>query len=551
MMPLFNTPYPLWSLFLLCVGIVLLASAQQETCSFQTGDTFDEAGCSADVSEQELPLQEGFQEIERQLAATKDALSKLSVLIDRQEEKVKQLREKFDGGVVENQKVESPKATPEKTPEPGQNALQQYGATYGKTVARYREAFYDHFTMLAAMKADADVTCIHTMHNSVDGLSRYVVLGDAMGSLSFFSMKGDLVTEHSTGLASAVTAMTSYFIDRNHTALLTGHADGSLRKHIILDKVTRDYPGASLDPVIEEITYLLQLLPRSGGDDSESSQLDIAPSAITNLQSSRADGKRLVFLTDAEGFVSVMWDNGTVKASEKLDHPVQSLRADRSHVVALHENGLFVLSSLTGHSLRRLECAGLNDSTIQSAAFDQKLPTRAYAATKGGDLLTLLIEKNFMSCKVRHRHPIRLPPGPVNVGALKGYIVLSSNLGVAVYNTTLSSRTGPREAILEPHSNIAAGFGQEVQSVSIPHVQTGGENLLVLSLDGGLVGMFESHLPHYKPAEFNTKLWTQPIFIGAMILVGFWQFMKHRTPPTPPISSYNRQYGRERHDGRY
>lgn len=71
----------------------------------------------------------------------------------------------------------------------------------------------------------------------------------------------------------------------------------------------------------------------------------------------------------------------------------------------------------------------------------------------------------IMSCgydQVNHRQQIRLPPGPVNVGVLKGYIVLSSSLGVAVYNTTMSMRTGPREVILEPHSTIAAAFGQEV-----------------------------------------------------------------------------------------
>lgn len=59
--------------------------------------------------------------------------------------------------------------------------------------------FYDHFTLLAAVKADAEVTCLHAMHRTSDGLSRYVVIGDAAGDLNFFSTNGQLIYEYQTG----------------------------------------------------------------------------------------------------------------------------------------------------------------------------------------------------------------------------------------------------------------------------------------------------------------------------------------------------------------
>lgn len=43
----------------------------------------------------------------------------------------------------------------------------------------------------------------------------------------------------SPGTKSAITAVVTHFLDRNHTALLTGHEDGSIRKHVVLDKVIR------------------------------------------------------------------------------------------------------------------------------------------------------------------------------------------------------------------------------------------------------------------------------------------------------------------------
>lgn len=81
----------------------------------------------------------------------------------------------------------------------GDSAIQEYGAFQGKVLARFKAMFYDHFTLLAAVKADAEVTCIYAMHKTTDGMSRYVVLGDAEGDLNFFSATGQLLYEHHTG----------------------------------------------------------------------------------------------------------------------------------------------------------------------------------------------------------------------------------------------------------------------------------------------------------------------------------------------------------------
>lgn len=60
-----------------------------------------------------------------------------------------------------------------------------------------------------------------------------------------------------------------------------------------------------------------------------------------------------------------------------------------------------------------------------------------------------------------------MPPGPGALQCIKGYLLLATDLGVAVFNTTMASRSGPREVVLEPLATIGASFGREVSGASI------------------------------------------------------------------------------------
>ena len=45
----------------------------------------------------------------------------------------------------------------------------------------------------------------------------------------------------------------------------------------------------------------------------------------------------------------------------------------------------------------------------------------------------------------------------------------------------------------------------------------------------GMLVAFESHLPVYRPPDWNPKLWSQPLFIGAIIVVAMYQFYNQRS----------------------
>ena len=77
-------------------------------------------------------------------------------------------------------------------------ALQHYGSNFQKTNAKHRKSFLEHLTLLAAVRADAEVTAVKSMHD-LQGLSRYIAMGDSKGKLYFFAPQGDLLAEYHTG----------------------------------------------------------------------------------------------------------------------------------------------------------------------------------------------------------------------------------------------------------------------------------------------------------------------------------------------------------------
>ncbi len=62
---------------------------------------------------------------------------------------------------------------------------------------------------------------------------RYLLAGCGDGALAVFSTRGALLARFETGSASPVTALASYGVRRNETAVLTGHLDGELRTHAL------------------------------------------------------------------------------------------------------------------------------------------------------------------------------------------------------------------------------------------------------------------------------------------------------------------------------
>ncbi|MEW5300759.1 MAG: hypothetical protein WDW36_003667 [Sanguina aurantia] len=99
------------------------------------------------------------------------------------------------------------------------------------TLIRARKSWLDFFSLSAAVRADADVTAMHVVIHPHGVKPRYVVVGDADGRLLVFSPGGDLLHKHDSEAGSEVTALVSYALSRNHTAVVSGHRNGEIRTH--------------------------------------------------------------------------------------------------------------------------------------------------------------------------------------------------------------------------------------------------------------------------------------------------------------------------------
>jgi hypothetical protein len=67
-------------------------------------------------------------------------------------------------------------------------------------VARGRHSWPEYFSLVAAVKADADVTAMHSLfENPYSGSYRYLLLGDRAGKVYILSPQAEVLQEYSTG----------------------------------------------------------------------------------------------------------------------------------------------------------------------------------------------------------------------------------------------------------------------------------------------------------------------------------------------------------------
>ena len=90
----------------------------------------------------------------------------------------------------------------------------------------------------------------------------------------------------------------------------------------------------------------------------------------------------------------------------------------------------------------------------------------------------------------------------------------------------------PRDVTVAPLPHLSATFGRQLDTDALSHgpglVASNRGRLVVVAFPDGLLASYESDLPVWRPAPMNTKLWSQPVFVAAMGLIGLWQFYRSR-----------------------
>ena len=145
-------------------------------------------------------------------------------------------------------------------------------------------------------------------------------------------------------------------------------------------------------------------------------------------------------------------------------------------------------------------------------------------------------------CEVRSRQPFGVRP-PASISSVRGYVLLGLRDTVEVYNVSGRARTTPAKVFGEPLRHLPGHLGLDSPLPEAPvgaqvdlgggdpsppfqGLATNGKRLVAVHLSNEEVGLFASELPTVKPRDFQAKKWTQPIFVIAMLIVGFWQYSR-------------------------
>ncbi|XP_052202928.1 uncharacterized membrane protein At1g75140 [Diospyros lotus] len=386
------------------------------------------------------------------------------------------------------------------------------------SITKYSPFWSEGFHHVSALKLNFDATCINVLpFRDYEGLSKYVAVGNAGGKVYVFLRNGDVAAEFYTLSDSPITAMLSYMsVYKNESFVVTGHSNGLISMHRVWEASSgEEWTSLSTENVrkfaIEENV-----------DDG---------SSITMLEVHHVGRIRYLLCTDVSGKIRVFRENGMLHG---LGVPT------RRPLAFLKQRLLFLTGTGAGSldlrtmRIRETECEGLNQSSVERYVFDATDRSKAYGFTSQGDLIHVLLLGDIVNfkCRVRFKRKFEMDK-PLALQAIKGYLLIVNQEKVFVYNVSSMHYVragGPRFLFSAGFDEIRSSFlhyqpmhMDKQKRTEIPLLASDHEKFVILGLGGGYLGMYRSNLPVFK-GEFNTMLWTSPLFFFVLFLFGAWQF---------------------------
>uniref|UniRef100_A0A5B7BPU4 Uncharacterized protein n=1 Tax=Davidia involucrata TaxID=16924 RepID=A0A5B7BPU4_DAVIN len=411
------------------------------------------------------------------------------------------------------------------------------------SVTKYSPLWSERFQFVSAVKLDSDATCINVLpFRDYEGLSKYVAVGDDRGRVYVFLRNGDVSVEFYTMSDSPITVMLSYIsLYKNESVMVTGHKNGLILVHRVWE-VPNGEEWSSLS--VENVGKFASPEIGEGG------------SPITILEVHHVGRTRYILSADVSGRIRVFRENGTVYGlAVPTSRPLVFLK---QRLLFLTESGAGSLDLRT-MKVRESECEGLNHSVAQNYVFDATERSKAYGFTSEGDLIHVLLLGDIMNfkCRVRSKRKFDMDE-PLAFQAIKGFLLIVNQQKVFVYNVSSQHYIrvgGPRLLFSAGLDDIRSSFlnyqstdVDEQKRRVIPLLASDREKLVILGLGGGYVGMYRSNLQVFK-GEFNTMLWTSPVFFFILFLFGAWHFFAKKKEaltswgPDDPFSSTSNTNG--------
>ncbi|CAD5313173.1 unnamed protein product [Arabidopsis thaliana] len=386
------------------------------------------------------------------------------------------------------------------------------------SVTKYSPFWSERFQFTSAVKLNSDATCINVLpFRDFEGSSKYFAIGDSKGRVYVFLRNGDVLIEFFTTVDSPVTAMVSYSsVFKNSSFVVTGHQNGAVLLHRIHEGSNgEDWNSNSVS------------MERVGKFD-----VDDSADPVTLMEVHHVGRVRYILATDLSGKLTVLTENRTVYGSViPSSRPLVFLK---QRLLFLTESGAGSLD-LRSMKIRETECEGLNHSLARTYVFDAAERSKAYGFTSEGEIIHVLLHGDIMNfkCRVRSKKKFQMEE-PVALQSIKGYLLVINEEKVFAFNVSTQHyvRTaGPRLLFSAGLEEIRSAFLSHRESSSRtttvvktrPLIASDRENLLVIGLENGYFAVYKSKLPTLK-GDFNTMLWSSPVFFFILFLFGAWHF---------------------------
>ncbi|ERN15631.1 hypothetical protein AMTRI_Chr03g51020 [Amborella trichopoda] len=392
----------------------------------------------------------------------------------------------------------------------------------GIVVTKNKPSWSEKFEFLSAIKLEHEPTCINVLpFDDYQGFSKYVAVGDELGRVYVFLSNGDVLMEFQTLSNSSVTSMLSYMsFNKNESLLVTGHSDGSILVHRVWEAIN-GVPFTAEDLHFIRIAHLGTLVLAIKNDPFD------ALERISVLEVHQIGRMRYILGCDLRGKIKVFRENGSLYGVAMA--PSRPIAFIRQRLLFLTETGSGSLDLRT-MTIRTGECDGLNRSLAKTYVFDASERSKAYGFTSEGDLIHVVLLGDILNfkCMVKARRKFELG-GILEVQVIKGFLLVVNEEKVFVYNA--SSRYHVRAGSLRPlfYAKIDEILSEFATAPSLPGgdrrplVASNRERLLVLGLGSGYIAMYRSNLPIYK-AEYDAMLWSTPVLLFILFLIGLWHF---------------------------
>ncbi|KAL1207806.1 putative membrane protein [Cardamine amara subsp. amara] len=466
----------------------------------------------------ESPVIVETEDVSTDVAMSVSQSDREAVLLNNLEELVKNLTQlvaNLDAKLSETQ--ESPLEEKNELTKSVNDIEEEKGRAKAFSVTKYSPFWSERFQFTSAVKLNSDATCINVLpFRDFEGSSKYFAIGDSSGRVYVFLRNGDVLIEFFTTVDSPITAMVSYLsVFRNSSFVVTGHQNGAVLLHRVHEGTSgEDWNSNSVS---------MENVGKFDVDDSAD--------PVTLLEVHHVGRVRYILATDLSGKLTVLTENRTVYGSVMpSSRPLVFLK---QRLLFLTESGAGSLD-LRSMKIRETECEGLNHSLARTYVFDAAERSKAYGFTSEGEIIHVLLHGDIMNfkCRVRSKKKFQMEE-PVALQSIKGYLLVINEEKVFAFNVSTQHyvRTaGPRLLFSAGLEEIRSAFLSHRESSSRtlvvktgPLIASDRENLLVIGLGGGYFAVYKSKLPILK-GDFNTMLWSTPVFFFILFLFGAWHF---------------------------